>query len=37
VLENAKTMLTSELAVVQGTSLQEAAEQLENVITENID
>ncbi len=37
VLENAKTMLISELAVVQGTSLQEATEQLENVITENID
>ncbi len=36
VLENAKTTLASELAVVEGTGLEEAAKRIETVVTERI-
>lgn len=36
VLENAKVMLASELAVVEGTTLDVAAQRLEDVVTERI-
>ncbi|CAN5727048.1 CarD family transcriptional regulator [soil metagenome] len=36
VLENAKTTLASELAVVEGTGLEEAAQRIETVVTERI-
>jgi CarD family transcriptional regulator len=36
VLEHAKTMLASELAVVEGLSLEEAAQRLDEVIAERI-
>jgi CarD family transcriptional regulator len=36
VLENAKVMLASELAVVEGTTLEVAAQRIEDVVTERI-
>jgi CarD family transcriptional regulator len=36
VLENAKVMLASELAVVEGTTLDVAAQRIEDVVTERI-